>query len=616
MKSQVHGLWSQWKAVAPEARTHVAMLLASALMLGLAYPQPGWWVLAHVALAPMTLLALRSASWRILAATGWLVGWFWWLVMMRWLMAVTVGGHIALSAYLALYWPAYLVMVRMLGRRWKLPMVTAVPMAWVSLEFLRGNIVAGGFGWFALSHAMANDGPSAHSPWMAQLADLGGEWTVSLLVAMSSGMVVDLLTLPWKRNPLRKWLPSPAACCYIVWMAAMLGTWCYAWVRITHVPSGEPTLRVAVVQTDVPQSNRNYPTDEQVAEDWRKLKAMTIEAATQPKPPDLIVWPETVVPAALNPEAVTYYRTAPTGERGLEMYHDQVRELAAGIRIPLLVGADAKFDWRDVRGPRGERWLMSTRRCNAAYLVPPDLAQPLQRYDKVHRVPFGEYIPWVSSWPWLKALFLKYLSPYDFDYSVQPGQRWVTMRMEAKGRPWSLATPICFEDAVPRVVRAMQRSAFAVGDVPQGDHQTSDNFRGNFRGGLDVLVNVTNDGWYAGQWQGPQHVQIASLRCVENRLPMVRAVNTGISGWIDGTGRIRGLVEHEGRRQNVEGWATWDVTMDGRWTLFDQVGQWPMALLTAATVFLSILGGRWADKRSYSGRENGITSTRSPRGTR
>jgi apolipoprotein N-acyltransferase len=177
--------------------------------------------------------------------------------------------------------------------------------------------------------------------------------------------------------------------------------------------------------------------------------------------------------------------------------------------VPLLVGSPAYAKWSS-----SARWFHE--RYNSAVLLIPGRSTEL-RYDKVHRVPYGEYLPWVE------------------------------------GRPWRLAAPICFEDVMTYVPRKM------VWDE-----------KGKKR--VDVLVNISNDGWFAGTAQAPQHEQIARFRCIENRVPMARAVNTGISGFIDSAGRIIARVAVDGRTQEVAGVATARVMRDDRVTVYGALG--------------------------------------------
>jgi apolipoprotein N-acyltransferase len=289
------------------------------------------------------------------------------------------------------------------------------------------------------------------------------------------------------------------------------------------------------------------------------------KAASSSPAPDLIVCPETMVPAAMNRDAVNYYTTAKTGQRGMQRFYHELRALTAELNVPLLMGAPAMYEWVNVPTDKpGEYYVLPKVRFNSAYLFDPDTNTSAVQYDKIHRVPFGEYLPWVDSWPWLKRMFIRYLTPYDFDYSLSPGKEYRVFEVGGV----KLATPICFEDAVARVARLMVYDG-------QGEKR------------CDLLVNLTNDGWYPGSVQGYQHVQIATFRCVELRTPMARSVNTGVSGFIDSLGRVTQQVQVDGMSQQITGFATAQMKLDNRSTLFGRVGEWPMVLLCAATLLFA-----------------------------
>jgi apolipoprotein N-acyltransferase len=126
-------------------------------------------------------------------------------------------------------------------------------------------------------------------------------------------------------------------------------------------------------------------------------------------------------------------------------------------------------------------------------------------------VPFGEFIPLRDTLPWLRKL-----TPFGDDFGIDAG---ASLRVFDDGR-WRYAPLICFEDTVPHLVRRVVATADKRGEP------------------VDVLVNLTNDGWFHGSSELDQHLITARFRCIETRTPMVRAVNTGISAIIDGDGLV------------------------------------------------------------------------------
>lgn len=650
------------------AGLHITSAVLSMAMLYVAFPDPGFSILAHVALAPMIFIAVRSPRPWMMALSSLLAAYAFWLARIAWLTEVTPGGYGALALVMALYTPVSLLGIRWLVRRLSIPVTLAAPMVWVSLEFLRGYCPAGGFGWFALSHSQASYSPEQSLPILAQCADLFGEHGVSFLVAMSNGVAVDLVVRPIKRFQGVSRLFHSSATGLALWAVLMIAAIGYGLSAVHRSDDDLDRFRVAVIQTNVPQSNKVHPTPQTIEDDFQHLVDLTRLASSgldgmagtdlstapeitsspgDPERPDLIVWPETMVPAGLNAESRAYYARAQTSRRGHQKFFYATYGLAHEQAIPLLVGAPWAADFRTIQTrDRKHTYEMPLERYNSAYLFPTEGDAEPARYDKMHRVPFGEYVPWVDSWPALKDFFMANFTPYDYDYSLRAGNTPTVFLVNAIDRvhyaevrsrnrldlPWDLmrdpamtqpaefpqtqpgglatqpvpqesttspvavtapatapsdaaalprrvvrfATPICFEDTVARVCRQM---AYDDDGVKR----------------IDALINLTNDGWYPGWAQGRQHLQIATLRCIENRVPMARSVNTGVSGFISSSGQVLQLVQdHHGKRQEVEGFATHDLALDSRTTLFGRIGHWPVAILiviTGVLVLISLFKG-------------------------
>ena len=551
---------------------HFAYVGVTAVALSWCFPQPGLGWLAHVALVPAAVLAMRCASgWRLFW-TAYLVSAVWWVWMLRWLWPVTVPGAVTLSVYVALYWPASLLVLRWLHRGLRVPGVVALPLAWTSLEFVRGYIVMGGFGWFALSHSQAAYEPTDAAGRIIQVADLFGEHAVTFVVAMTSGLIADIWARESENRKLvwtGRWGPSG-----VVWGVCLGLAWGYGTYRVGEYDvAASPGPVIAVVQTNVSHDNKLRRTPELDAANFAAMVDLTRSALDNAADTDLVVWPETMVPGILNPQSVEISRI---GGRTWHEYHETVAKLADRRDVHLLAGASA-MQWRDVRDEKGTLFAPDNR-YNAVYLYRSDGTQAPQRYNKMHRVPFGEYIPWVDKpWlAWLKSWFFDSLSPYENDYTLTPGQMPVVFEITPEtrnpGPAYRVVTPICFEDAVPRVCRRMVYE------------------RGRKR--ADMLVNVTNDGWFGGAGMRAQHFQLAALRSIENRVPTARAVNTGISGFIDSLGRVGPMAEDEGEitRQRIADTLTHRVTLDRRSTLFGRLGHLPVGVLCLATGVMTALG--------------------------
>lgn len=586
---------------------HLALNLASVLMLTLAFPKPGWSVMAFFAPVPIGVLAMRSTRLWTLTWTTMLVFAGWWSLRIYWLTAVSPGAPWGVGLVVGLYMTLAVVALAQVQRRYRAAMTLTLPVFWVAQEAVRSVWPWGGFPWFtlgssqAMSHPVAEAGLGVPFPggYLVQTADLFGVLTVSFLVAMTAGLIVDLIARPMtKRNDKGKSIPRRTV---VVggglWLVCFGGAMVYGMRAVDATgppwaPGGPPYVPITVIQTNVPQSNKQEGSSEALMArrmaDWDRLFDLTESAISEHPDTALVVWPETMVLRPINDESYAHglpirigieEGTVDASALSLEdflaadgvSYRDRIDRFAALHDVHIMAGGRAFLVDGDPR-------LM-----NSAFLVEPG-AESYPRYSKQQLVPFGEYVPgprWIRDW------FHKYLSPYDYDYTLKEGERPVVFEFEVSGGnapSWSptvdtlrFATPICFEDVVGHLCR----------DMVYGQDGTKR---------VDVLVNITNDGWFAGTHQGWQHLQIATLRCIENRVPMVRSVNTGVSGYIDSAGRVREVVSVSGKSQEVDGYMTVNVVLDGRTTLYARVGEaGPIGIgLTAVLLWL----GTWVPSRS------------------
>jgi apolipoprotein N-acyltransferase len=353
-------------------------------------------------------------------------------------------------------------------------------------------------------------------------------------------------------------------------LAAALG---YGAVRL----SGEhftPGPRVALAQGSFP--SRLYPTHSQ-GELWymhNRLTAMGVQYQ-----PDFVIWPESAFPwpffdtaKGLSDDRLDTMakRFDPRGGFDAAGWRDaerQVREnlgdLATQANAGLIVGlssftADAKH---------------GVRRYNTAAFARPELGLT-GRYDKRHLVPFGEFVPLRDVFPFLRAF-----SPYTDGSSCEFGEAPKTFR---HGK--YVASPlICYEDTVPHLVRA---------DIARAESNEGER--------IDLLVNVTNDGWFDHSSEQEQHLVTSLFRAVETRTPLVRAANTGISAVIDGDGRIVqpvafldgdtrepiAMTGPTGRfTKDRHAVLVADVPLDPRRSLYVRFGDWFAGLGAAAMLF-------------------------------
>jgi apolipoprotein N-acyltransferase len=552
---------------------HIIPVVVGLLALMLAFPRPGWSFLAHFALLPILIVAVKSARPRLMTAIVYIGFSVFWLWMIRWLGQVTQGGYIGLSFVMAIYATLAFLSVRAIYRRTHKLLVLLFPICWVTWEFLRGYWPSGGFGWLSLAHTQAAWLPDQHPGYLAQSADLFGEYTVSFLVVMTTGLLADLLLQPLKIKPTtdspnqkptpNRWVLSSLA----IWAFTLSAALAYGHWRISTTPDhlASHGLNVAIIQTNEPVNNKDLKSADAIELSWREMVALSKASTENPLKPDLIAWPESAVPASLNPESIAFYETFTRGTFVERLsYVLQTTRLARTLDTPILAGAPAVLSWELKEFPDGKLRVMQSNRFNSAYYVSPQKGILPEYYSKMHRVPFGEYIPWVDSSPWLKDLFIKHLAPWGYDFTIRPGPHphvfIVPSKNPADTYPYRVVTPICFEDSV---ARATHQLIWA----PGGNKQA------------DMIVNLTNDGWYPDTDQCLQHFQIASLRSIENRVPSARAVNTGMSGFIDSTGKVTRIVQKDGKLQSISGFDVATLRPDNRSTLWGIVGVTPVLIL-------------------------------------
>ncbi|MGH7215366.1 MAG: apolipoprotein N-acyltransferase, partial [Tepidisphaeraceae bacterium] len=440
------------------------------------------------------------------------------------------------------------------GEEWgwsPLVQVLLVAVLWVGLEWVRGNysmLGPEGLPWLYMGYTQS---PALV---MCQMADLIGVSGVSFWVVL-----VNALIALWvlERFSFRR-LHSVLACIAVV-LGAVLG---YGIFRMSQNAT-YPGPRVMVVQPNYIQDNTGQKgaTQREINDFHFETTRKALEAeAAQGRQVDLVVWSETMMPA-VNPRTRDFF-----GARGIFYFdemHEALRNLAYDFRTALLVG-----------GAFGDRWIVvdgdavPKEKRNSAYFFNAAGLDTGVRYDKVHLVPFGEFIPFQNSWPWLYRQLINLGPPNMEDYQLTRGDAdALTVFTLEKHMPtttfsttqaahmsdrsaWRFVTPICFEDVDPRICSRMFRPESGGGRNKRAD----------------FLVNITNDGWFRAN-EMPQHLQAAVFRSIENRAPTARSVNTGISGFIDSVGRTHDLVP-----ASTEGWNVATLTLDTRLSLFTRAG--------------------------------------------
>ncbi len=488
------------------------LALFHALLWTLIFPPIGWWPLALFAAAPLFALGVLAgeAGMRPMraAAIAWLTALPAWAFHERWLIDVTIPGYPLLAMYLSaqqllVVWAG----ARLRQRAWRdapphqrrARTLLALAIIWAGVEALRGAVVFDGYPWFYLGH------PMVEVPGLRGLASVIGAFGASAIVAAINAFLVALaLARPTEMRSMMRFAAG------LVAFAALGGAGLLLERNARSAMESWPTLRVGIVQTNVPQSNKMNWEFAQRVEDFRAMAAMTAEAADQGA--ELILWPETMYPGlGLNKDAREAERELATGfVEALEMIQE-----AAGT--PMIVGAMAREGVRLIEQDDGTLTLEQDASYNSAFLVAQGAMQE-QRYDKVHLTPFGEVMPYISWSEWLERRLLAIGAP-GMSFDLEVGEAARALRVPLRDGELGVATPICFEATNPAVVRRLltRNGARAAG----------------------LIAHLTNDGWFT-RWAGgrEQHVLLTRWRAIETRTPAARAANTGISVGIDAVGRV------------------------------------------------------------------------------
>ena len=451
---------------------------ASGLLMAATFPNIGLSWFAWVGMVPL-LITLRGVSIKHSMQLGFLAGFFHYLGLVYWVaFTMRTYGHLSLllsllilglmAAYLALYWALFTTILAWIRPKPGFLPVLA-PLVWVACEYLRSHLFTG-FPWGLLGHSQYR---ALH---FIQLCDITGVYGLSFLIVLfNTAVYLGLLRFArkqWNGSPVGRW---QVPIVFLVLGSLLITTWGYGALRlkkIDHLVKQTSKTPVAVIQGNIDQSVKWDPAYQILTTNtYRDLSLLASR-----KDPDLIVWPETATP---------FYYLA--NKRLTRVVKDSIVE----ANTHFLIGSPSYM--RTDSGPQ---------HFNSAYLIEPD-GNVAGRYDKVHLVPYGEYIPLKKWLPFLGKIVAQVgdFSAGTAGNTLQWGQN-------------RLGVLICYEIIFPGLARSLVRNK------------------------ANLLMNITNDAWFGRTGAAQQHFSMAVFRAVENRRALVRAANTGISGYIDPVGRI------------------------------------------------------------------------------
>lgn len=460
------------------------LCLLSAVLLTISFPQIQIFPFSWIALVPLLNVLDGQKPW-VAFKRAYLCGFLFFAATIGWIVYVTYPGAILLVAFLSLYFAVFGALFVYFQPLASIARIFVLSASWVGLEFIRAHLFSG-FGWVMLGHAQYQNF------WLIQIADITGVYGVSFLV-----ILVNLLIFEnWRA---RKFLYVENF--IVLTMLSLAFLYGYS---LMGKKESYPLLKIGVVQPNIP-----------LAVDWDESKKPWIIQETlklthelDKQQLDLIIWPETSLPGTANDP----------------VFLDQaIQSTAAKLKIPMLIGSVTE---------EGEHFY------NSAYLIGAD-GQVAGRYDKIHLVPFGEYLPLRPLLGWIN----KFVELDDFT----SGKDYKVFSIEPSKAKFS--TLICFEDTLGNLRRKFARQ------------------------GADLFVNMTNDAWFRDTKEPFLHLQSAVFGCVENHRSLARAANTGISALVDPWGRIISMASSaEGKKTFVEAVAWGVLPLNHKQTFYTKYG--------------------------------------------
>ena len=505
--------------------------LLSAVLQILIFPLPNLYWLSWIAVAPLIVALLRAhppqglqidAGGRFEAAgpaqgflLGYLCGIIWYAGTCYWVFATMkqYGGLNAVAAtailllfclYLGLYHGAFGLLISLLARRsgirW--PLVCA-PFLWVAIELARTRL--SGFPWDLLGTTQVDNIPLAHIATVAGVYGLSFEIMV-VNVAVAAAFLVHRS----RRNQLF----------WAAWAAAVV-LQAGRWLPPAEVPSDHVAR---LVQQNIPVLQGADWTRDYFEETLHELVNLSLQAPdAEPVSPQLIVWPESPAP---------FYSSDP-------LFRGTISELARRANAWLLVGNLGTRNASETPQPANEIY-------NSASLVSP-AGEWTARYDKIHLVPFGEYLPFKRVFGFAGGL-TKEVGDFARGSSRKPLSAGYSQ----------LGVFICYESIFPDEVRQLAKN------------------------GAQVFVNISNDGWYGDSGAYAQHLKQARMRALENARWLLRDTNTGVTAAIDPQGRVVQSVDRKIRTAQDARYSLSNVT-----TFYTRWGDWfayLCAIISAAAV--------------------------------
>ncbi|MBM3242677.1 apolipoprotein N-acyltransferase [Candidatus Poribacteria bacterium] len=534
------------------------LAILSGIFLVLSLPSFNLSFLAWIALVPL-LIVIQNVSVKTAFGLGLVTGIFYFLGMTYWIIplapyaniAITTFAALLLTGYLCVYVGCFVVLLKvgitvlplskkdapMAKLQFDLVFIFLAPIIWTALELIRSWLLTG-FPWGSIGYSQWNNLPAI------QIASSVGVYGISFIVVLVNAAIARFILVlsEWRRGLYAVILPA----------VILIAIFTYGFIQLAQSPSGQK-LKIAIVPGNIPQMEK-WKGDN-LNSIFNKYVKTTERLAGEKL--DLIVWPETCIPANLLIHPMMF---------------NEVKSTTQLLQAPLLFGIPYYDD---------------NKIYNAVFLLSSDGAI-LGKYYKIHLVPFGEYTPHILKQMLPEAIREKVIGVMDFDKGETftlfplpsappspPRQRggWggdIRADVGSLRNPSAATFPtdspkfgivICFESAFPGFFRKFVKS------------------------GANFMGVVTNDAWFTGTAAPEQHFTMSVFRAIENRVSLFHAANGGISAIIDRFGQISPKVVKYPENDFIIG----EIYLSQEKTFYTRHGDWlPQLclLLTGGVVLL------------------------------
>jgi apolipoprotein N-acyltransferase len=527
--------------------SHFLIAIVCGLLLSCAFPGCNLSFLVWVALAPMAVILWSLTKVKIKRRAifyGYTFGLTFFLINVSWLQTVSWLGVLVLAFYLAIY-PALWALFAATwgnplrgnysGKSTRIFLFALMNAAiWAMLECLRGWVMTG-FSWNGLGVALHEN------LLLVQSADVFGVAGLSGLIVFIQLFVTQLIFR--KKGELLEIKGGIITLGLLMLAIVGYGAW-----RLNDLPKlVSSTIKVLLVQLNIPQdAARQLWSAEEIHMAYEDEVEKALIGAVEK--PDLVVLPE----VALNGRLFTTAK----GMKALGQENITTIERIKSFGDFAILSGMMELESKEIEGNISV--VENPRSWNSIVIIPAN--EDLKTYQKKHLVMFGEYIPFIEEIPLLRKIY-EQQAGVSFTGSFAKGETTEPIALKLGDENLSIIPSICFEDTVARQARTFLRNE------PQ------------------VIVNITNDGWFKESVAAKQHFANAKFRAIEMRRPMIRCSNTGVSAVVSATGSVtndatgyRQVLEDKSGSHFTRGSLLADVTIpkEGIFSLYMMWGDWPI----------------------------------------